>query len=110
LWIVCAGCLIAIYVVQELLEGLLATGHPLGFAGVFGYGGWWAVPAALCVGLVLAAIFHGARWVLDEVAQRRCSPTRNPVRRRIAQPRRRDATLPRLAPLAEGWSGRGPPR
>jgi hypothetical protein len=30
LWIVCSGCLVAIYVVQELLEGLFATGHPLG--------------------------------------------------------------------------------
>ena len=68
LWIVCSGCLLAIYVAQELLEGLWATGHPLGLAGIFGYGGWWAVQAALCIGLVLATIFHGARWVLDEVA------------------------------------------
>ena len=49
---------------------------PLGLAGIFGYGGWWAVPAAVCVGLVLAAVFHGARWVLDEVAQRRERPAR----------------------------------
>jgi hypothetical protein len=109
LWIVCAGFLVAIYVAQELLEGLLATGHPVGLAGIFGYGGWWAVPAALCVGLVLATTYHGARWVLDEVAQRRRSCANYPVARRAPSPRWRDAALPRLAPLAEGWSGRGPP-
>ena len=71
LWLICAAALVAIYVTQELLEGLLATGHPAGLAGVFGYGGWWSVPAALAVGLVLAAAFHGARWALQEVAERR---------------------------------------
>ena len=71
LWLLCSACLVGIYVAQEFLEGLFATGHPGGLAGIFGYGGWWAVPAAVCVGLVLAAVFHGARWVLDEVAQRR---------------------------------------
>ena len=70
LWLVCAACLVAIYVCQEFLEGLFATGHPAGLAGIFGYGGWWSVPAAVGVGLVLAAAFHGARWVLREVAQR----------------------------------------
>ena len=68
--VLCAACLVGIYVAQEFLEGLFATGHPGGLAGIFGYGGWWSIPAALAVGLVLAAIFHGARWVLDEVAQR----------------------------------------
>ena len=67
LWLVCAACLVAIYVCQEFLEGLFATGHPGGLVGIFGYGGWWSVPAALAVGLVLAAVFHGARWVLREV-------------------------------------------
>ena len=110
LWLVCTGCLVGIYVVQELLEGLLAAGHPPGFVGVLSYGGWWALPAAACVGLVLAAVFHGARWVLDALARRRrCEspPRRTPVGVSLwpADPR-----LPRLAPLAAGASGRGPPR
>ena len=46
LWVVCSACLLAIYVTQEFLEGLLATGHPSGLAGVFGYGGWWSIPVA----------------------------------------------------------------
>jgi hypothetical protein len=109
LWIVCSSCLLAIYVTQELVEGFLATGHPAGLAGIFAYGGWWSVPAAVCVGLVLAAVFHGARWALDEVARRstaaeRTHPLPSPT------PRERvDALVQRPAPLAGGWSGRGPP-
>ena len=109
LWIVCAACLIAIYVTQEFLEGLFATGHPAGVAGIFGYGGWWCVPAAAAVGLVLAAIFHGARWVLEEVAQRGTGVLVGRALRPPTPPRPRDSWLPRLSPLADGWSGRGPP-
>ena len=68
LWLTCSLCLVAIYSAQELLEGMFLTGHPAGLVGIFGYGGWWAIPASLCVGLVLAALLHGARWVLDEVS------------------------------------------
>ena len=109
LWVVCSAALIAIYTCQEFLEGLFATGHPAGLVGIFGYGGWWAIPAALCVGLVLAALFHSARWLLHEVAVRRARVTVEaggraaPVRRPFAP------ALPRLAPLALGWCGRGPP-
>jgi hypothetical protein len=108
LWMLCTACLLVIFVAQELLEGLLAGGHPAGLAGVFGYGGWWALPAALCVGLVLATILHGARWVLDEVARWRrasrltCSP-------QARLPRLYSVLLPRLSPLEAGASGRGPP-
>jgi hypothetical protein len=110
LWMVCAGALVAIYASQELLEGVLATGHPAGLAGVFGYGGWWSVPAAFAVGLVLAAVFHGARWALLEVASRR-STTPRTRRAPTGAPRPNLCVpAPRLAPLADGWSGRGPPR
>ena len=110
LWLACALCLVAIYVAQESLEGLFAVGHPAGLAGILGTGGWWSIPAALCVGLVLAVVFHGARWVLDELAHRaapftpRVSVRRSGARLVIA------VLVPRLSPLAEGWSGRGPPR
>jgi hypothetical protein len=109
LWLVCSLCLVAIYVTQESLEGLFATGHPEGLVGIFGYGGWWAIPAALCVGLVLAAVFHGARWVLDEISQRREGVACTPARRRRPERLPLDVLRPRLSPLAEGWSGRGPP-
>ena len=109
LWLSCAACLVAVYTTQEFLEGLFATGHPAGLAGIFGYGGWWSIPAALAVALVLAAAFHSARRVLHVVAERHARrvvvPERPPAVARTAL----DVLLPALAPLADGWSGRGPP-
>jgi hypothetical protein len=109
LWLTCAVCLIAIYASQEFIEGLFATGHPGGLPGIFGYGGWWAIPAALCVGLVLAALLHGARWLLREVAARHAHRSPRTLARSVRPRRPLDALLPRLAPLALGWCGRGPP-
>jgi ABC-type xylose transport system permease subunit len=108
MWAVCSVCLIAIFATQELLEGVLATGHPAGLAGVFGYGGWWSIPAAACVGLVLAVWFHGARWVLREVARR----ARRERARIVTPPVRglHEVLLAPAAPLCAGWSGRGPPQ
>jgi len=110
LWLTCSACLVVIYVSQEFLEGLFATGHPAGLAGIFGSGGWWSMPAALAVGLVLAAVFHGAGWVLREVARRHTQRAPIRARRPVASVAPRVVPLPRLAPLADGWSGRGPPR
>ena len=109
MWLLCTASLVAIYVCQEFLEGLLATGHPGGLAGIFGSGGWWAIPAAVAVGLVLTAAFHGARRVLRAVAERRTRPPA-PARRRTQPPRMgRALVLPAPDPLVDGWSGRGPP-
>ena len=87
LWLLCAACLVAVYTTQEFLEGLFATGHPGGLAGIFGYGGWWSIPAALAVGLVLAAVFHSARRVLQAVAERAraASGPRRPADRACAR-------------------------
>lgn len=109
MWLACTACLIAIFSGQEFLEGLFAIGHPAGLAGIFGYGGWWAIPVAAVIGLLLAAIMHGALWVLREVAARHA--------RRAAVWSGPAVTLPHPAvfllllrpPLVGGWSGRGPP-
>jgi hypothetical protein len=109
LWLLCSASLVAIYMGQEFLEGLLANGHPGGLVGIFGSGGGWSVPAAAVVGSALAAVFYGARWVVHEVAARYCRD-RGPVRAPRAQtwcPH--DVFVSRLAPLVGGWSGRGPP-
>ncbi|HUA06703.1 MAG TPA: hypothetical protein VMB27_22545 [Solirubrobacteraceae bacterium] len=109
LWAVCAACVVAVYITQELLEGFFLTGHPAGMTGVFGYGGWWSIPAAVAVGLVLAAAFHGARRVLQAVAERRAQTPTAAVRAPVVAHLRVNPLLPALAPLADGWSGRGPP-
>ena len=59
--------------------------------------------------LVLAVVFHGARWVLDEVAQRYARARPTPAVRVASTRRPSDVVVLRLAPLAEGFSGRGPP-
>lgn len=109
LWLICATSLLTIYAAQESLEGLFAAGHPAGLVGIFGDGGWLAAPAATAVGLVLAAVFHGARWLLYEVAARH-RRRRSREQRASLVPHPRAVLLPRLAPLVAGWSGRGPPR
>jgi hypothetical protein len=109
LWLTCSACLVAIYVCQELLEGMFLSGHPPGLVGVFAYGGWWSVPAAAGVGLILAILFHGARWALNELAERAARRYDAPPRKLPRAYPPRQLLLPRLAPLAEGWSGRGPP-
>lgn len=109
LWLICAASLAAMYVCQEFLEGLFVAGHPGGLVGILGYGGWWSIPASIGVGLVLAAAFHGARQVLDEVALRHRGAGITSSRPRATRPPQ-GALVPRPAPLAGGWSGRGPPR
>ncbi len=109
MWLVCSACLLTIYVCQEFLEGLFAAGHPAGLAGIFGYGGWWAIPASVAAGLVLASALHGARWVLREVARLCSGRLPGPARPVPVVRAPRSLPAPRLAPLAGGWSGRGPP-
>jgi hypothetical protein len=109
LWLVCAGCLLAIYCTQEFLEGLFATGHPTGIEGIFGFGGLWAIPSALGVGLVLTAILHVARWTLDEICRRQSSARLRPARPLLAVAAPRDVVLVASSPLVRGWCDRGPP-
>ena len=109
-WGLCAAALVAIFACQETLEGFFATGHPGGLEAVFGFGGWWAIPIAICIGQVLAAVFHGARWVVGAVARTRRSNARPwcaSVDPSWPTPRP-DATAP--APWLGGRSSRGPPR
>ena len=110
LWLTCSLALVALFVCQESLEGLFATGHPGGLAGVFGFGGWWAVPAAGGVGLALAALFHGARWVVQEISRRHAVAGEAWPGSPVLMARPHDAVVLAPAPLLGGWSSRGPPR
>jgi hypothetical protein len=106
-WLGAAVALVALYALQESLEGLFATGHPGGLAGVFGHGGWWALPAAAVAALVLALLLRAGETLvrLAAAAQRR-----RPARRgRVAAPLSASVGLPRLAPLATSAAGRAPP-
>lgn len=108
-WAICTAALILIFAGQETLEGIFAAGHPGGFVAVFGDGGWWAVPVAGGIGLLLALVFRGARWVVRALCELR----------RAHHPRPQASASTALgivrtfllapAPLAAGRSTRGPP-
>jgi hypothetical protein len=55
LWPAATSALLTLYCSQELIEGLLAAHHPMGWAGVVGGGGWTAAPLALVFGAIVAA-------------------------------------------------------
>lgn len=104
-WGTATCTLLAIYTLQELLEGAFAQGHPGGFVGVFGHGGWWSVPAAVCIGLAIAALLRVAS-TLVRLAARRVRVRLRPERALQLLP----AVLPaRTRPLASAAAGRAPP-
>jgi hypothetical protein len=109
LWLASALALAAIYTGQELLEGLLAAGHPPGVAGVLGHGGWLALPLSLAIGGGLALLLRGAQAVLALV--RRAAARRRPRAAAAPSLRIRLATVAprRSAPLASAAAGRAPP-
>ena len=101
-WVAAAAGLIALYTGQELLEGLLASGHPPGLIGVFGDGGWWALPAALFVGGVAHACVAGSTSRDALRCGSQGEGARTGSARTVRSPRPRD-----LAPRSAGADGRG---
>ncbi|MBS1879938.1 MAG: hypothetical protein JST31_10515 [Actinobacteria bacterium] len=108
-WMLAAATLIGIYAVQELVEGMLAPGHPAGLLGVFGEGGLWAVPLAVALGAVVAVALRVAaaakRWVAS-LARDDGAPVASRPRRWL---RPAPIFMPALAPLALAAAGRAPP-
>jgi hypothetical protein len=104
-WLGASASLLAIYVLQELLEELFAAGHPGGIGGVFGHGGWWAVPASIAIGLAIACLLRASTSLIRLVAGRAGSRSRASS----SGPRPRVAFAPRSRPLATAAAGRAPP-
>lgn len=108
-WALCAAALLATYCAQELLEGVFAAGHPAGLAGVFGGGGWLAVPLAALIGAALATALRVADTLIRAVA--RATATAHPratrTSQRRSQPRRENDW--RLDPASGVAAGRAPP-
>jgi hypothetical protein len=103
-----SALLLATYSLQEWLEGVFASGHPGGLEGIFGHGGWWAVPLALAAGLALAALLALASAAVDaitELAQRRVL-----VAPWEPQPCFSIPAGSRVSALGRGLGGRAPPR
>jgi hypothetical protein len=100
------GLLLAAYSMQEWLEGVFAAGHPSGLEGVFGHGGWWAVPLSGLGALVVAALLRFAEAAVEAVTPDTRSLFAHagaPLLRPVA------ATVPAISPLARRLAGRAPP-
>jgi hypothetical protein len=68
-----ALALLAIFCVQELIEGAVAVGHPAGFAAVLAHGGWVSLPLALAIGAVCSLVtlaLQGVERTLARTASR----------------------------------------
>jgi hypothetical protein len=104
-----AAGLLATYAAQETAEGVFTTGHPEGLAGIFGGGGWIAVPLALLIGAIAAVLdraLDGAEVRLAARVRRRQRHPRSANRRTPAPPCR----IPlELEGLAFGLARRPPP-
>ncbi len=99
--------LLATYSVQEWLEGIFAVGHPSGFEGVFGHGGYWAVPLSVLAGLLVAALLRLASAAVEVVARREAIRLFVVFVSGVLRPA---AFAPvRLSPLARRSAGRAPP-
>lgn len=107
-WLVASLSIAAVFVAQELLEGLIAGDRATGLATVLGSGGWVALPAAAAVGALVAVALAGARAVVAAAARgsaRRSQPApRPPLRRPLARGHRRVTDV-----LATNLAGRAPP-
>jgi hypothetical protein len=107
-WLAASAGLLAIFAAQELVEGALSPGHPAGLSGVAGHGGWVAVPLALVIGAVVAALLRGAEAVLERYAGVRRAPL--PRAPRSALPRAPVAVPARPSTLlAASCAPRAPP-
>jgi hypothetical protein len=106
LWAVASAVLFSTYAGQELLEGAVSAGHPGGLAAVLGGGGWWALPLALALGLLVALAMRGADVCLALAARRRRAAPRRPLVPHL-RPASADLPVPRI--LARHMAGRAPP-
>jgi len=107
LWLTASAALILIYAGQEALEGLLSSGHAEGIAGIFGDGGWWAVPAALAVAGGLMLLIHGGRAAIRLAA--RLGGRRARRHATSSAPRPAAVLIVPASPLARCAPGRAPP-
>ena len=104
-----AAALLAIFVTQESLEGVLAAGHPAGVAAVLGYDGWLAIPLAAAVGFVAALLARALEQVEIAIGARRTIPVLPRAPRKAGSARPAAAVSRTLDALAFGLARRPPP-
>jgi hypothetical protein len=108
LWLWASAALLGVYVGQELIEGVLSSGHAHGLAAVFAHGGWTCVPLALAFGALVALGLRGAELAVRAAARRARlrRPGRGPALRLLP---RSTGFIRISSPLAAKQAGRAPP-
>jgi hypothetical protein len=105
-----AAALLAVYFVQELAEGVLASGHPAGLVGVLGASGWLALPLAMALGalgsLARGWLYRAERRLAAALTRPRLPRPPRRASRRASPPARSD--LSQLG-LPFGLARRPPP-
>jgi hypothetical protein len=107
-WMLCSAVIAGLLVAAGLFQLMLASGQAQPLVQSVVAGAWSAVPTAGLVGLLLAASWCGARWLLVKLVR---------PRKRVGDLRSSPLVLcvaaagqrPAAAPLRAGWSDRGPP-
>jgi hypothetical protein len=107
LWLGCTLALVAAYCGQELIEGLMATGHPTGVAGVLEHGGWIALACAPPVAALIALAVRGAAAAAEPREFAAAWRPRRAAAPAVASPS--PVFQPSPDPLARFLAGRGPP-
>jgi hypothetical protein len=107
IWPLASSFLLAIYVLQELLEGLFAPGHPGAIDALFAHGGWVALFLAIAIGGLIALVLRGAATL--ELAVVAAAPRLPRPRNQPPLPHPTSSSRPALDVLALFLAGRGPP-
>ena len=104
-----AAILVATFTTQELLEGLLASGHPAGIEALFGHGGLVVLPLALLFGLLASLTVRGLEAVERRLGTATVAVPRPRAPAALGTPRPPHAALIERLPLAFGLARRKRP-
>jgi hypothetical protein len=106
LWLGVTGLLVAGFCAVEAIEIAFEPHHATGIAGIFGSGGWWALPTAAFVGGLMAGLVRGGRALLVIAARGRLT---QPARITSSRHPRAPGDRLLVRPLASCAAGRAPP-
>jgi hypothetical protein len=108
LWPLLAAALLAVFSLQEWVEGWVTPGHPSGIGHVAAHVGPGGLLIAVAIAGLIALLLRGARSAVAALARRHLAPRprRAPLR---TAPARQPFFISRLDVLAGKLAGRAPP-
>jgi hypothetical protein len=108
LWPLLALALLAVFSLQEWVEGWVTPGHPSGVGHVAGHIGPGGLVIAVAIAALIALLLRGARSAVAALARRQLAPL--PRRAPLSTtPARQPFFISRLDVLAGNLAGRAPP-